>query len=76
MSFVWKKVAFLGHYVSKEGVYVDPAKIQVISVWSTPNNVSYISSFLGLAGYYRRFMRDFSKIARLMTNLMKKRVKI
>ncbi|XP_021743003.1 uncharacterized protein LOC110709096 [Chenopodium quinoa] len=67
-----KKVAVLGHYVSKDGVYVDPKKVQAVSEWSTPKNVSDIRSFLGLAGYYRRFVKDFSKIARPLTTLIKK----
>ncbi|XP_048489850.1 uncharacterized mitochondrial protein AtMg00860-like [Beta vulgaris subsp. vulgaris] len=71
-EFRLKKVAFLGHYVSKERVFVDSTKIQAISEWPTPKNVSNIRSFLGLAGYYRRYVRDLSKIARPMTNLMKK----
>ena len=76
-EFCLEKVAlFLGHYVSKEGVFVDPAMIQAVSEWPSPKNVSDIRSFLDLASYYRRFMRDFLKIARPMTNLMKKESKI
>ncbi|XP_056695167.1 uncharacterized mitochondrial protein AtMg00860-like [Spinacia oleracea] len=74
-EFLLEKVAFLGHYVSKEGVSVDPAKIQAMSEWPTPKNVSGIRSFQGLAGYYKRFARDFSKTARPMTNQMKKESK-
>ena len=48
--------------MSKEGVYLDHAKIRAVSEWSTPKNVSDIRIFLDLAGYYRRFVRDFSKI--------------
>ena len=66
------KVAFLGHFVSKDGVEVDPAKIEAVKEWPTPKNVSDIRSFLGLAGYYRRFVKDFSKIAKPMTSLMRK----
>ena len=51
---------------------MDPAKIEAVRDWHTPKNVTEIRSFLGLAGYYRRFVKDFSKIARPMTNLMKK----
>ncbi|XP_021738194.1 uncharacterized protein LOC110704684 [Chenopodium quinoa] len=71
-EFGLEKVAFLGHYVSKEDVFVDQAKIQAVSEWPTPKNVSDIRSFLGLVGYYRRFVKDFSKISRPLTNLMKK----
>ena len=61
--------------MSKEQVYVDPTKIQVVSEWPTSNNVSDIRNFLGLAGYYRKFVRYFSKIALPMTNLVKKESK-
>ena len=71
-EFWLEKVSFLGHFVSKEGVTVDPAKIEGVRDWPTLKNVTEIRSFLGLAGYYRRFVKDFSKIARPMTNLMKK----
>ncbi|XP_074299554.1 uncharacterized protein LOC141630681 [Silene latifolia] len=55
------EVAFLGHVVSKEGVSVDPGKIEVVSNWERPKNVADIRSFLGLVGYYRRFVKDLSK---------------
>ena len=74
-EFCLENVAFLGHYVSKEGPSMDPIKIQFVSEWCTPKNVLDIRNFLGLDGYYRSFVRDFSKIARLMTNLMKKESK-
>ncbi|XP_031131817.1 uncharacterized protein LOC116033199 [Ipomoea triloba] len=72
----WKKeVAFLGHVITKEGIMVDPAKIRAVIEWEAPKSVTEIRSFLGLAGYYRRFVRDFSKIARPLTNLLKKSTK-
>ncbi|XP_021738197.1 uncharacterized protein LOC110704687 [Chenopodium quinoa] len=74
-EFCLEKVAFLGHFVSKEGVEVDPAKIEAVKGWPTPKNVLDIRSFLGLAGYYRWLVKDFSKIARPMTSLMKKEFK-
>ncbi|XP_074283676.1 putative mitochondrial protein AtMg00860 [Silene latifolia] len=65
-------VAFLGHVVSKEGVSVDPGKIEAVSNWERPKNVAYVRSFLGLAGYYRRFVKDFVKIAKPLTALTRK----
>ena len=70
-EFWLERVAFLGHFVSKEGVEVDPAKIEAVKNWPTPRNVADIRSFLGLAGYYRRFVEDFSRIAKPMTSLVK-----
>ena len=66
------KVAFLGHVISAEGISVDPQKIEAIVNWKPPTNVSEVRSFLGLAGYYRKFVEGFSKIATPLTNLLKK----
>ena len=65
-------MAFLGHILTTEGVAVDPKKVEAVSTWQQPTNVSEIRSFLGLAGYYRRFIEGFSKIARPMTELLNK----
>ena len=65
----------MGHVVSKDGVKVDPAKIEAMMSWEPPTNPSEIRSFLGLAGYYRRFIQDFSKIASSLMALTKKNVK-
>ncbi|KAL4013020.1 hypothetical protein IC575_025172 [Cucumis melo] len=71
-EFWLKKVTFLGHVVSSEGVSVDPAKIEAVTNWPRPSTVSEIRSFLGLACYYRRFVEDFSHIASLLTQLTRK----
>ena len=66
-DFWLSEVHFLGHVVSKEGVSVDPAKVEAVSKWAAPTSVTEIRSFLGLAGYYRRFVEGFSKIASPLT---------
>ncbi|XP_021770609.1 uncharacterized protein LOC110734768 [Chenopodium quinoa] len=71
-EFWLEKVTFLGHFVSKDGVEVDPAKIKVVKGWPMRRMVSNVRSFLGLAWYNKRFVKDFSKIAKPMTSLMKK----
>ncbi|XP_028120977.1 uncharacterized protein LOC114318317 [Camellia sinensis] len=73
-EFWLQEVAFLGHVVIKEGVSVDPHKVEAIVNWPTPTNVTEIRSFMGLAGYYRRFVQNFSKIAVPLTQLTRKGV--
>jgi hypothetical protein len=68
-------VKFLGHTISSDGISVDPSKVQEVMDWKPPTSVHQIRSFLGLAGYYRRFIPDFSRIARPMTERLKKGVK-
>jgi hypothetical protein len=74
-EFWLKKVTFLGHVLSKDGISIDPTKVQEVLDWKAPTTVSEVRSFLGLAGYYRRFILDFSKIAKPMTQLLHKDMK-
>ncbi|KAJ9557119.1 hypothetical protein OSB04_011733 [Centaurea solstitialis] len=71
-EFWIREVHFLGHVVNKEGIHVDPAKIEAIKKWEAPKTPSEIRQFLGLAGYYRRFIANFSKIAQPLTALTQK----
>ncbi|GAV85055.1 hypothetical protein CFOL_v3_28495, partial [Cephalotus follicularis] len=66
-------VTFLGHIVSSEGLSVDPSKIESIVDWPQPRNVTEVRSFLGLAGYYRRFIKGFLKLATPLTQLTQKK---
>ncbi|XP_057499379.1 uncharacterized protein LOC130783656 [Actinidia eriantha] len=68
-------IKFLGHVVSGDGVAVDSSKIEAVMDWQTPKNVFEVRSFLGLAGYYRRFVSDFSRLAMPMTRLTRKGIK-
>ena len=74
-QFWLDRVAFLGHVISAEGVSVDPQKIEAVVNWKPPKNVSEVRSFLGLAGYYRKFVEGFSKIVAPLTKLTRKDVK-
>src|SRR5438034_3186200 len=69
-QFWLKEVSFLGHILSAKGVAVDPSKVQEVLEWKSPTSVTEIQSFLGLAGYYRRFIQDFSKIAKPMMKIL------
>jgi hypothetical protein len=71
-EFWIKEVPFLGHIVSPEGIAVDPDKVKEVLEWKPPTSVSKVRSFLGLAGYYRRFILNLSKIAKPITELLKK----
>jgi hypothetical protein len=71
-EFWLTQVVFLGHVTSVGGVSIDPGKVRDVLNWKPPTNVSEIRSFLGLVGYYRRFIQNFSKIAKPMTWLFEK----
>ena len=68
-SFFRTSVKYLGHIVSERGVETDPGKIAALTTWPKPKNIKELKSFLGFAGYYRRFIRDYSKIARPLNDL-------
>jgi hypothetical protein len=67
-----KQVAFLGHIILKGGISMDPSKVQDVLGWNLPTSVGDIGGFLGLAGYYQRFIEGFSKISKPMTELVEK----
>jgi hypothetical protein len=71
-AFAQNKLHYLGYVVSREGVATDPDKVAVIKTWPTPKDVKDIRSFLGLAGYYRKFVKIFGIISQPLTNLLKK----
>ena len=68
-EFWLNEVSFLGHVISGSGIAVDPSKVDAVSQWVTPKSVTEVRSFLGLAGYYRRFIEGFSKLALPLTQL-------
>ena len=72
MHFFQNRVEYLGHAVSTEGLSPDPAKVQAVRDWKMPESVTEVRSFLGLAGYYRRFIPKFAKIVAPLTNLTRK----
>jgi len=71
-KFLRKETIYLGHIISENGISPDPSKLTAIKEFPTPKKVKDIQSFIGLAGYYRKFIADFSKVAKPLTKLMKK----
>jgi hypothetical protein len=70
--FAQTKISYLEHIISSQGVATDPHKISIVVSWLVPANVKDLKSFLGLAGYYRKFMKHFGIISRPLTDLLKK----
>ena len=73
-TFCTDRVVFLGYVVTSQGIEVDPAKIEAISSWPPPKTVTQVRSFLGLVGFYKCFVKDFSSIAAPLNELTKKHV--
>ena len=71
-GFLLEKVSFLEHVISKEGVLVDSSKIEPVAKWETPTNIQEVRSFLGLVGYYQKFVERFSEISDPLTTLTRK----
>lgn len=73
-SFAKKELCYLGHIISEQGVATDPSKIEIIKNWPQPQNVKDLRSFLGMVGYYQKFVPNFGLISRPLTELLKKGV--
>jgi hypothetical protein len=74
-SFFHKEIHYLGHIISGKGIFVDPKKVKAIMEWPVLKNAHEVRSFMGIAGYYRRFMEGFSKIVKPITTLQRKGVR-
>jgi hypothetical protein len=70
-----EEVAFIGHVVSKDGISMDPSKVEAVVNWIRPSTIHEIWSFLGLAGYYQKFVEEFSRLAAPLTRLTMKNEK-
>jgi len=71
-EFLRKEVTYLGHIITEDGIRPDPNKLHAVEKFPVPRKIKDVQSFLGLAGYYRKFIEDFSKIAKPLTKLTKK----
>ena len=69
-EFIKKRIEYLGHIVSEEGILTDPQKVEAVIHWPVPKTVYDVRAFLGFVGYYRRFLKDFSKVALPLRKLL------
>src|SRR5205085_627810 len=70
-KFCFQEIKFLGHIIGKDGIKTDPAKIEKVKNYPRPTNITQLRGFLGLAKYYRKFIKDFAKIAKPLNELTK-----
>jgi len=73
-TFLTQSIEYLGHVISKNGIQVNPKKIEAVKNWEAPENMKQVQSFLGLCNYYRRFVKDFAIIATPLSNLTRKNI--
>jgi hypothetical protein len=73
-AFAQQQLSYMGHHITSDGIATDPIKVAAVQSWPQPANVKDLISFLGLAGYYRKFVTDFAVIAKPLTNLLRKQV--
>jgi hypothetical protein len=72
-AFAQPQIEYLGHIISQNGVAINPTKIDVVAHWHVPHSLTDVRSFLGITGYYRKFIRSYGIIAKPLTSLLKQK---